>query len=99
MNKVFLKGNIANDINVRYTKNGKSIVNFVLAVDRKKSETSCTDFIQCVAWEALGEEMARHLQKGSKVFVEGRIQIHKTEKDATTLFQTEVVADSVDFLR
>ena len=75
---------------------------FAVAVNRIFTDQNGqrqTDFINCVAFRKQAENMARFLGRGSQVSVEGRIQTRNYQgKDGTTVYVTEVVAESVQFL-
>ena len=75
---------------------------FAVAVNRIFTDQNGqrqTDFINCVAFRKQAENMARFLGRGSQVAVEGRIQTRNYQgKDGNTVYVTEVVADSVQFL-
>ena len=91
-------GRITKDLELRKTGNGKSIVNFTLAINRKYDRDNA-DFIQMIAWEKTADLIVQHLSKGSRIGVEGRIQTGSYEdKDNKTIYTTEVVVDSVEFL-
>ena len=75
---------------------------FAVAVNRIFTDQNGqrqTDFINCVAFRKQAENMARFLGRGSQVSVEGRIQTRNYPgKDGNTVYVTEVVAESVQFL-
>ena len=75
---------------------------FAVAVNRIFTDQNGqrqTDFINCVAFRKQAENMARFLGRGSQVSVEGRIQTRNYQgKDGNTVYVTEVVAESVQFL-
>ena len=93
-------GRITKDPELRYTPNGKAVTQFTLAVDRKhtvggKAET---DFLPCVAWERLAETIAEYCRKGSKLMVEGRVQVRSYEaKDKTRRYVTEIILTGMEF--
>lgn len=95
MNKVILKGHIANDPEVLNTKTGKTLCKFTIAVNRrfKKEET---DFIYCTAWDKTAEFISNYLNKGSEVLVVGRLEIDKYEnQEGKMQFKTNVVLEEV----
>lgn len=101
MNTVQILGNIARDPEVRYTKNGRAVASFTVAATNEflNKETGevkeQTAFINCVAWGKLGEQ-AGNLKKGSRCFVEGRLQTRAYEtQDGQKRYVTEVVANFV----
>ena len=102
MNKVILVGRHAQDPDVRYTQGGKAVASFNLAVNRfggGSAQKESADFIPIVAWEKLAEICGNNISKGSKILVEGRLQIRSYEaQDGQKKRITEVVAQSVEFL-
>ena len=98
MNNTVLIGNLARDPELRYTQTGKAVCNFTLAVSRGYGKDQEADFINCVAWEKTAENIANYLAKGSKVGVQGRIQVSSYDKDGEKRYKTEVVAQHVEFL-
>ena len=98
MNSTNLIGRLTKDLEIRYTGNGKAVVNFTVAVDRPFSRDK-TDFIECVAWEKTAENMSQYLKKGSQVGVTGYITTRNYEnKQGQKVYVTEVLADRVQFL-
>ena len=98
MNSTNLIGRLTKDLEVRYTGNGKAVVNFTVAVDRPFSRDT-TDFINCVAWEKTAENMGQYLKKGSQVGVTGYITTRDYENNqGQKVYVTEVLADRVQFL-
>lgn len=74
LNRVILIGRLTADPELRHTPNGHTVANFTLAVDRKFSKNSETDFIPCVAWRRLAEIINEYCHKGKLVSVEGSLQ-------------------------
>ncbi len=79
LNKVQLIGNLTRDPELRYTPQGTAVCTFGMATNRQwKTEAGEmrdeAEFHRIVAWNQLAEICARMLKKGSRVFVEGRIQ-------------------------
>lgn len=101
MNRVVLVGRLVKDPELRYTQSGIAVANFTLAVNRRfaKEGDQQADFIQCVVWNKVAENVAKYLTKGSQVAIEGRIQTSSYEdKDGVKRYKTEVVAENVEFL-
>ena len=101
MNTVQILGNLTRDPEVRFTKSGKAVATFTVAatntyIDSSTNETKeQTSFINVVAWGKLGED-AGNLRKGSRCFVEGRLQTRSYEtQDGQKRYVTEVVANFV----
>lgn len=101
MNRTILVGRLTKDPDLRYTPNGVAVANFTVAVNRpfKNEGEQQADFINCVVWRAPAENLAKYMKKGSQIGVDGRIQTRSFEgQDGKTVYITEVVADSVQFL-
>lgn len=96
MNTVMLVGRLAQDPDVRYTKTGKAVASFSLAVNRYAGQSEATDFIPIVAWERLAEMCGNNLAKGQRVFVQGRLQIRSYETtDGQKRRVAEIVAEVI----
>ena len=95
MNSVTLVGRLTKDPQIQWTKNGKCVAKFTLAVDRQKDEA---DFIRITAWDKTAELVEKFLNKGRQVAINGRIQTGSYEGKNGTVYTTEVIADRVEFL-
>lgn len=96
MNKVVLMGRLTRDPKVTYSGE-LCIARYSLAVDRRKKGEQEADFISCVAFGKSGEFAEKHLHKGTKVVVSGRIQTGSYEKDGQKVYTTDVVAEDQEF--
>ena len=102
-NQVTLMGNLTRDPELRTTPNGQSVCSFSLALNRSYKAatgdwTEVTDYIDIVAWAALGERVAQYLTKGRPALVSGRLQSRSWEQDGQKRSKVEVVANDVTFL-
>lgn len=106
VNKVILIGNLGRDPEVRYTPNGVAVANVTIATseawkDKTSGETQeKTEWHRVVMFNRLGEIAGEYLRKGSKVYIEGRLQTRKWQ-DKTSgqdRYTTEIVADSMQML-
>ena len=102
VNRVVLVGRLTKDPELRYSSSNIPMLYFSVAVNRTFTDQNGqkqTDFINCVAFRKQAENMARFLGCGSQIAVEGRIQTRNFQgKDGNTVYVTEVVAESVQFL-
>lgn len=102
MNRVVLVGRLTKDPELRYTPSGVAVAQFTLAVNRTFTNSNGereADFVNIVVWRKTAENVANYLKKGSLAGVDGRIQTRKYEgQDGKTVWVTEVVAESVQFL-
>lgn len=97
MNKVILSGNLTRDPEVRYTQNGKAYARMGLAVNRPYSKDA-VDFFNLLAWDKTAEFCGKYLKKGSRVFVEGRLQTSKyKDKDGTERTAVDITVDNIEF--
>lgn len=102
MNKIILLGRLTRDPEVRYTSTGKVVCQFTLAVDRpftSQEGQKEADFIPVVTWGKTAETCGKHLAKGQRALVEGRLQIRSYDaKDGSKRWVTEVIADRFEFV-
>ena len=99
MNKVILTGRLTKEPEVRYTPTGKAVASFTLAVDNGFGENKKTDFIPIVVWGNSAEFCGNNLNKGSKVLVDGRLQVRSYDaKDGSKRYVTEVIANFLEAL-
>lgn len=106
LNKVMLIGNLGRDPEVRKFENGGTIVNFPIATtesyyDREKAERISlpTDWHNISVRRAGLTTLAEnYLTKGRKVYIEGKLRTRTYEKEGTTHYITEIVADDLIIL-
>lgn len=98
MNQINLIGNICNDLELKKTKNNKSVVDFNLAVSSGYGDFKRTDFIKVVVYGTQAENIVKYQTKGNKLMVSGELHIDKYEKDGKISYFTSVQANSVEFL-
>src|SRR3954468_9135001 len=104
VNKVILVGNLGRDPEMRYTPSGQPVANFSLATSRGRQDangnwTDETEWHRIVVWERLAELASQSLHKGSKVYVEGRIQSRKyTDNQGVERTSYDIVAHDLTLL-
>ncbi len=104
VNKVILIGNLGGDPEVRYTPNGAAVANVSLATneswtDRSGERQERTEWHRLVLWSKLAEIAGQYLRKGSKVFVEGRLQTRSwDDQSGQKRYTTEVVVNDMQML-
>jgi len=105
VNKVILIGNLGADPEVRYTTNGGAVANLRLATseswkDKQTGETrEQTEWHRVVMFGRLGEIAGEYLKKGSKIYIEGRIQTRKwQDRDGNDRYTTEIVSNEMQML-
>ena len=105
VNKVIIVGNLGNDPEVRYSNNGAAIANISVATsdswkDKNTGERQeRTEWHRIVMFNRLGEIAGEYLKKGSKVYIEGKLQTRKwQDQQGQDRYSTEIVADQMQML-
>lgn len=105
LNKVTIIGNLGKDPELRYTNSGVPVATFSVATneqwkDSEGNPQERTEWHNVVAWQKLAEICAEYLKKGSKVYIEGRIQTRSWDDKNTGQKRsvTEVVANDMIML-
>ncbi|MDO9040930.1 MAG: single-stranded DNA-binding protein [Desulfocapsaceae bacterium] len=104
LNKVMLIGNLGKDPELRYTQSGTAVATFnVATTDRYKDKDGqmqeTTEWHRVVAWAKLAETCGEYLHKGSKVYIEGKLQTRKwQDQNGNDKFTTEIVAREMKML-
>lgn len=104
VNKVIILGNLGQNPEVKYLPSGQAVCEMRIATsetyrDRNEQPQERTEWHRVVVWGKTGENCGKYLQKGQKVYVEGRIQTRSwDDKEGKKQYMTEVVANQVVFL-
>ena len=106
VNKVILIGNLGSDPDVRYTQGGAAVANVSIATSESWKDKNTgepqgrTEWHRVVFFGRLAEIVSEYLRKGSKIYVEGRLQTRKWQgKDGNDRYTTEIVANEMQMLR
>ena len=99
VNKVILVGNLGRDPEVRYSQDGKKIVNMSVATSESWNDRNSGERREKTEWhrvvifnDRLGEIAEKYLNKGSKVYLEGQLQTRKwSSNDGQERYTTEVI--------
>ncbi|MBO6231768.1 MAG: single-stranded DNA-binding protein [Ruminococcus sp.] len=100
MNSVQLLGRICNDLELKTTPGGVSVMTFNIAVDRYmgKDQEKKADFISCVAWRQTAETISRFFHKGDEIIITGSLSTRSYQnKSGTTVYVTEVTVGNFYF--
>jgi single-strand DNA-binding protein len=101
MNQVVLVGNLTDDPQLRYTKSGRAVANFTVAVSHRehhngRSQDVTDGFFAVTCWRDLAEHAAESFKKGSRVLVGGRlIQRSWETEDGSKRTSVEITANHV----
>ena len=98
MNNLFiLIGRITKDLELRYTKENKAVLDFVIAINNGKDDTS---FIKLTSFGSVAELMAKYCKKGDLVGVQGLIKNHNWEdKNGNKHYDYTFLTTKVTFLQ
>ncbi|MGY0407076.1 MAG: single-stranded DNA-binding protein [Polaribacter sp.] len=104
VNKVILIGNMGDDVKMHYFDDKNSIGRFPLATSESYTNKETgekiinTDWHNIVVRNKLAEICEKHLIKGDKIYVEGKLKNRQWEQDGIKRYSTEVVATEMTFL-
>tara|TARA_R110002126_G_scaffold215249_1_gene361380 strand:+ start:637 stop:1068 length:432 start_codon:yes stop_codon:yes gene_type:complete len=104
VNKVILVGNVGGDPETRYMPNGNAVTNITLATsetwkDKNNGEQQeRTEWHRCTFYQRLAEIVAEYVKKGSKLYVEGRLQTRTWEQDGVKKYATDIICHEMQML-
>lgn len=104
LNRVQIIGNLTRDPELKQTTSGQNVCTVGVATNRTWNNASGekqeqTEFHNVVAWGKLAEICAQYLQKGKKVYFDGRLQTRDWEgQDGVRRYRTEIIAENMIML-
>ena len=104
VNKATLVGNVGKDPEVKFLPSGSAVANFTLATSERFKDKSGelqerTEWHSLVAYQRLAEIVRDYVKKGSKLYIEGRIQTRSwDDKDGQKKYKTEIVVNELVLL-
>lgn len=104
LNKVQIIGHLGRDPEIRYAPSGDAVANFSVATTEKWKDKNTgeqkekTEWHRVTVWGRLAEVVGQYLKKGSKVYVEGKLQTRQYEKEGQTHYATEIVMQNMEML-
>lgn len=105
INKVIIIGNLGQDPEVKYMPNGNAVANITVATseswkDKNTGENvTKTEWHRVIFFKRLAEIVGEYLQKGSKIYIEGKLQTRKwTDKENKDHYVTEIIAKEMQML-
>ena len=104
VNKVILIGNLGQDPEIKYMQNGKAVANFSIATseswkDQSGQKQERTEWHRLVAYDKLAEIIGEYVKKGSKIYVEGKLQTRKwQDQSGADKYTTEVIINTMQML-
>lgn len=103
-NKMIVVGNVGSDSEMRYLESGTAVTSFTLATNRRYRTSSGeqreeTEWFTVTAWGRLAETVNQYVNKGMKIYAEGRLKSSTWEgNDGQTRFRNEITATDIVFL-
>lgn len=103
INKAIIVGNVGKDPEIRYMPNGEAVANFSIATsdswkDKSGVKQERTEWHNIVAYRKLAEIIGQYVKSGMPLYIEGKLQTRKWEKDGITRYSTEIIADEMQML-
>ncbi len=99
VNKAILVGTCGQDPEMRYTPNGKAVINLSLATSEQWTDKQTgqkverTEWHRVVMFDKLAEIAGQYVRKGTQVYIEGKLQTREWEKDGVKRYTTEIHVD------
>lgn len=103
VNAVHLLGNVGKDSEVRFTPSGSIVANFSLATNERRKDAQGnwqdhTEWHNLVCFQKNAELARDYVRKGTKMFIEGKLQTRSWEKDGVTQYRTEILVSQMIFI-
>ena len=104
INKVIIVGNLGDDPSIRYMPNGKAVANFNVATseewkDQQGQKQSRVEWHRCTAYDKLAEIIGEYVKKGSKLYLEGKLQTRKwQDQQGQDRYTTEIIVSEMQML-
>ena len=104
VNKVILVGNVGGDPETRYMPNGNAVTNITMATSETWKDKNTgeqqerTEWHRITFYQRLAEIVAEYVRKGSKLYVEGRLQTRSWEQDGVKRYATDIIANEMQML-
>jgi single-strand DNA-binding protein len=104
LNKAMIIGNLTRDPELKNTPSGQNVASFTVATnlvwtDKSGNQQKKVEFHNVIAWRKLADICSKYLKKGSKVYIEGRLQTSDwIGNDSVKRYRTEIIADNMIML-
>jgi len=105
VNKVIIIGNLGKDPEVKFMPNGNSVANVTIATSESWKDKNTgqqqerTEWHRVVFFRRLAEVVGEYVKKGSKIYIEGKLQTRKwQDQSGQDRYTTEIVADQMQML-
>ena len=104
VNKAVILGNVGNDPELRFMSNGKAVANFTVATseqwkDQQGQKQERTEWHRMVAYDKLAEIIGQYVKKGSKLYLDGKLQTREwTDQQGQKKYTTEIIVSEMQML-
>ena len=98
MVKAQIIGRSTNDIELKTSKNGKSFVDFHIAVDTGYGDFKQSNFFRCIAFGKNAENLSKYVKKGNKIYLDCEPHQNRWEKDGQQYSEVQFNVNSFEFL-
>ena len=104
VNKAIIVGNVGSDPDIRTMPNGNQVVNLSIATSYEWKDKNTgekkekTEWHRCVFFNKIADIAAQYVNKGSKLYVEGRLQTRSYEQNGVKKYSTEIVVNDMQML-
>jgi single-strand DNA-binding protein len=104
VNKAIIVGNVGDDPDIRTMPNGNQVVNLSIATSDEWKDKNTgdkkekTEWHRCVFFNKIADIAAKYVNKGSKIYIEGRLQTRSYEQDGVKKYSTEIVVNDMQML-
>ncbi len=101
MNKIWITGRLTEDIDLRTSRTGKSVIQNRLAIRRNYKNNAGeydSDYLTVMFYGSTADLIYKYCKKGSKLGIEGRVQTSTAEYDGVKRYYTKVIVEQVEFL-
>ena len=102
INKFIVTGNLVKDVELKFVPStGMAICKFSIANNEGYGDKKTVNFFNCTAFKATAETIANYTHKGSKVLIEGKVQLGSYEKKdgSGKAYTTDVIVNQIEFFR
>lgn len=104
VNRVIILGNLGRDPEIRNLASGDAVANLAIATSFKMKDKNTGEAVEKTEWHRvslfgrMAELAGQYLAKGSSVYIEGRLQTRKYQKDGVDHYATEIVGENMQFV-
>ena len=98
MNRVNLIGRITKELELKHTKNNKTVCEFTIAANHIYANGKKADFITCQVWDKQAQNLVEYQGKGSIIGVSGEIRTETYEISGKKHYKTYVIVNQVEYL-